>query len=178
MSNNYWEGSKVRLRALEPGDADTFFEWNLDSEVSRNLYQVHFPQSRESVGRWAHDVSVRGPEGDSFFWVIESLDGEVVGSINAHQCDRRNGTFKYGIAVKREHWRKGYASEAIRLVIRYYFEELGYQKVNAEVYEFNEPSIRLHEGLGFVLEGRLRQMIYTESKHFDLLVYGTTKEEF
>ena len=178
MSNNYWEGEKIRLRALEPSDADTFFEWNLDGETARKLYQVPFPQSRAGVARWAQDVSARGPEGDSFFMVIETLDGQVVGSINAHQCERRHGTFKYGIAVMREHWRKGYASEAIRILARYYFEELGYQKVNAEVFEFNEGSQKLHEGLGFVLEGRLRRMIYTEGKRFDMLVYGMTREEF
>ena len=178
MSNNYFEGKKIRLRALEPSDADTFFAWNLDSETARKLFQIPLPQSRAGAARWAQDVSTRGPEGDSFFLVIETLDGKVVGSINAHECERRHGTFKYGIAVMREHWRKGYASEAIRILVKYYFEELGYQKVNAEVFEFNEGSQKLHEELGFVLEGRLRSMIYTEGKRFDVLLYGMTKEEF
>lgn len=176
--SNYWQGPTVRLRALEPSDADTFYEWNQDSEMARNLYWVPFPQSLEGVRRWAQETAMRRPEDDNFFWVIETLQGTFVGSISTHHCDRRNGTFKYGVAVMQEHWRKGYASEATGLVLRYYFEELRYQKANAEVYEFNEPSIRLHERIGFQLEGRLRRMIYTEGKYWDMLVYGITAEVF
>ena len=53
-----------------------------------------------------------------------------------------------------------------------------YQKVNAEVYAFNEPSMRLHERMGFTLEGRLRRMIYTGGEYHDALFYGMTREEF
>jgi RimJ/RimL family protein N-acetyltransferase len=84
----------------------------------------------------------------------------------------------YGIAVLPQHQRKGYASEAIRLVLRYYFGERRYQKCTVEVFSFNEPSQRLHEALGFTLEGRLRRMIYTNGVFYDALLYGITREEF
>jgi RimJ/RimL family protein N-acetyltransferase len=74
--------------------------------------------------------------------------------------------------------RKGYASEAILLVLRYYFLELGYQKVTATVYSFNTPSISLHERLGFQPEGRVRRTVYTQGQHFDELIFGMTREEF
>ena len=38
--------------------------------------------------------------------------------------------------------------------------------------------MRLHERLGFTLEGRLRRMIYSNGQHHDLLYYGITAEEF
>jgi RimJ/RimL family protein N-acetyltransferase len=44
--------------------------------------------------------------------------------------------------------------------MRYYLEELRYQKVNAHVYAFNEGSVTLQEHLGFVQEGRIRDMIF------------------
>jgi RimJ/RimL family protein N-acetyltransferase len=106
------------------------------------------------------------------------LDGPFVGTINTHTCDRRCGTFRYGLGILPQHQRKGYASEAIRLVLRYFFEERRYQKVNADVYSFNEPSIRLHESLGFVLEGRLRRVNFTQGQYHDALMFGMTKEEF
>ncbi|MGX4584456.1 GNAT family N-acetyltransferase [Paenibacillus chitinolyticus] len=59
-----------------------------------------------------------------------------------------------------------------------YFEELRYQKVTAHVYAFNEGSIALQEHLGFVQEGRLRNMIYTKGQHYDEFVYGLTKREY
>jgi RimJ/RimL family protein N-acetyltransferase len=110
--------------------------------------------------------------------VIERLDGEFVGTINTHHCDRRNGTFQYGLAIRREHWNRGYASEAIRLVLAYYFRELRYQKVNAHVFSFNKASRSLHKKLGFRQEGRLRRMVYTQGKHYDDIIFGLTAEEF
>lgn len=80
------------------------------------------------------------PDGDVFRFVIESLDGQFAGTINTRSCDRRSDTFKYGLAIREAHQRKGYGSEAVRLVLRYFFAELRYQKCTAHVYRFTEPS--------------------------------------
>ncbi|MDR0139570.1 GNAT family N-acetyltransferase [Metabacillus idriensis] len=55
---------------------------------------------------------------------IENFDGELVGRLNTDKCDPRNGTFSYGISLFREHWKKGYASDAIKVLLRYFFNEL------------------------------------------------------
>jgi len=60
----------------------------------------------------------------------------------------------------------------------YYFHELRYQKATVIVYAFNERSQRLHESLGFALEGRLRGTVYTNGQHYDELYFGLTREEF
>jgi len=110
--------------------------------------------------------------------VIENREGVAVGGIGTHDCDRRTGTFSYGLNVLSAHRRNGYASEAIRILARYFFRELRYQKLTVDVYDFNEPSIRLHECLGFQREGCLRRMGFTDGHHFDLLMYGITADEF
>jgi RimJ/RimL family protein N-acetyltransferase len=38
--------------------------------------------------------------------------------------------------------------------------------------------VRLHEKLGFQLEGRLRRVVYTRGQYYDELYYGMTAEEF
>lgn len=178
MSLNIWQGEKVRLRAIEPEDWEFFHTWNLDSETARRSYFVSFPSGKERDRRWAVDMAVKESENDEFNLAIENQNGELVGIINTHGCNRRNGTFGYGLAVRREYHRKGYASEAILLVLRYFFLELGYQKVTAGVYAFNEASIRLHEKLGFQQEGRLRRMTFTNGRYFDDIHFGLTVEEF
>ncbi|MGB0388767.1 MAG: GNAT family N-acetyltransferase [Ardenticatenaceae bacterium] len=175
---NFWQGKRIKLRGIEPADAEAFFAWNKDSDMARFVDHVWFPVSLEFVKRWAEKTAAEGPKDDQFQWVIEDLAGNLVGTINTHDCDRRVGTFEYGVAVREEHKRKGYAAEAILLVLRYFFEELHYQKVTAHVYSNNRPSIRLHETLHFQLEGRLRRMAFTEGQYFDKLVYGMTVEEF
>lgn len=116
----------------------------------------------------------------TFRWIIENGDGEKVGEISTFDCERRVGVFKYAILIRRSYpnWRRSYASEAIKIVARYYFRELGYQKLTALVYSFNELSLRMHEKLGFVFEGRLRRTVYTNGRRYDTIYFGITKEEF
>lgn len=177
--NNAWQTDRIRLRGLEPTDWETFFAWNRDdTESSRTIDYVWFPQSREASRQWAQTESLKRGENDQYFFVIETLAGVIVGTINSHSCELRNGTFGYGVGIIAEHQRKGYASEAIILMLRHFFGERRYQKCTATVYAFNESSIKLHERLGFTLEGRLRRMIYSNGHYHDLLYYGITAEEF
>lgn len=173
-----WQTDRIRLRAIEPGDWEVFFHWNRDDEMTRALDWVWFPQSREAVRRWAEEASLRRPVDDAFHWIIEDREGTIVGSIATQNCNRRNGTFAYGLNVLPEHRRRGYAADAIRVVLRYYFQELGYQKVTIHIYDFNAASIRLHQHLGFQQEGRLRRTLFTRGQHVDTLVFGLTAEEF
>ena len=174
---NYWQGKSILLRAIEPGDAATFYEWDKDSDMGRFLDRVWPPVSLESQRRFTERTSAQEP-GDNFFYVIENLQGETVGMINTHDCDRRSGTFAYGVAVRAAHQRRGYAVEAIRMVLHYYFEELRYQKVTVHIHSNNPASAALHENLGFQLEGRLRRTVFDGGQFVDDLVYGLTMEEF
>jgi RimJ/RimL family protein N-acetyltransferase len=173
-----WQAKRVRLRAVEPENWALYDGWNRDDEQARAMDAVPFPQSREAVKRWAAEESLRLPTDDRARFVIENTEGEAVGDVTVHGTDRRVGTFSYGITVRREHRRRGYASEAIALVLRYFFQELRYQKATVRVFDFNEASIRLHERLGFTLEGRLRRMTYGNGRYADELVFGLLAEEF
>ncbi len=128
----------MRLRAIEPSDWEVYFAWNQDDEQARGVSNIPFPQSAEAVRQWAQQEATRKPEGDAFRFVIENETGEVVGDLTTHNCDARVGSFSYGITIRREHRRNGYAAEAIALVLRYYFRELRYQKATVTVYSFNE----------------------------------------
>jgi RimJ/RimL family protein N-acetyltransferase len=175
---NYWEGSRVRLRAIEPDDWEIHHAWDQDSTTQRLLDRVHLPRSREGTRRWAEQKAGSEPEGDNVHLEVETMDGVHVGSVAAHDCDRRTGIFELGIAIRPEHQRKGYAREAIALLLRYYFHELRYQKVTAYIVDINQPSLRLFERLGFQQEGRLRRLVYISGRHYDYIAYGMTIEEF
>ena len=177
-TRSYWQGKRIRLRGIEPGDWVTYADWNLDDDQARRLSAVPFPQSRESVRRFAEAKSVRGPENDRYSFVVETNTGEAIGDVTTHDCDRRVGTFSYGLNILPEHRRQGYASDAIMLILRYYFWELRYQKATVGIYDFNVASIRLHERLGFQHEGRLRRMTYGNGVFSDLLMLGLTVDEF
>src|SRR5215467_4677599 len=134
MAANIWQGHRVRLRAVEPSDAEAHFIWDQDSAVARRLDHAWFPGSHERVRQWADRTARQGGEDDTYQFEIETLAGEPAGAMGTHSCDRRVGSFAYGIAIREEQRRHGYASEAILLVCRYYFGELRYQKVTAGVH--------------------------------------------
>lgn len=177
-SHNFWRGEKIRLRAIEQADLGAIMDSaeEPDSWVERADDFIYLPSWQEK----ARDTlaAERNRTADSFFWLIENRAGETVGNIATFDCDRRVGTFKYSVIIKRPHWRKGYSSEAITLVLQYYFYELRYQKVTALIYAFNQPSIKMHEKLGFTLEGRLRREVFTGGRFYDEFYYGMLVEEF
>ncbi|MGH7861094.1 MAG: GNAT family N-acetyltransferase, partial [Candidatus Dormibacteraceae bacterium] len=173
-----WHGKAARLRAVEPEDWRAFSRWDLDTEMARSAYFIPFPRSEEAARKWTAELADREYPSHEFRWVIENVDREAVGTLNTHHCDPRNGTFQYGIAISSEHRRRGYARDAIELVLAYFFRELRYQKANVSVYAFNDASFALHRRLGFREEGRLRRMIYTNGDYHDEIILGITAEEF
>ncbi len=179
-SYNFWRGDHVRLRAIEQRDLEAALQSadEPDTELDRYEDHIRFPVSHEQDRATLAALAQRERSDDTYFWMIETIDGQHVGYINTFDCDRRVGSFKYAVMTKRPFWHHGYAREAIQLVLRYYFRELRYQKVTVLVYSFNERSMRLHQGLGFSFEGRLRRMVYTHGRHYDELYFGMTREEF
>ena len=175
---NYWQSDLVRLRGVEPEDGEIFWRWNQDSEMARDLDFVWPPVSVAQVRRWAASTAEKMLEGDSFNWVIENSEGMQVGFVHTHSCHSRSGIFKYGVGVEARHRRKGYAASAILLVLRYYFQELRYQKVNVQMHSENGASRALHERLGFVHEGTIRRAVFTGGRYLDELCYGLTVEEW
>lgn len=171
-----WSTERIRLRALETEHIEFFASLPHDAEIERQEDAVGFPLS--TGFRRARLTGLAAPrEDDSFFWVIEDIDGEVAGAINTFDCDSRAGTFRFALFVLTAFRRRGYASDAIRLVLQHYFYERRYQKAAAKIYAFNEASLRLHRRLGFVEEGRLRRAVFTDEKFFDEVLVGLLAEE-
>jgi RimJ/RimL family protein N-acetyltransferase len=178
---NAWRGTLVRLRAVEPEDWERYArDAAEDSEGQRFGYFIHFPQSNERARERTRELAALDlDQAERVPLAIEDLaTGELVGQVTAHGISRRNGTFEYGVSIFPEHRGKGFASEAIILLCRYFFDELRFQKVNATVYAFNEASIAMQRKLGFVEEGCIRRNLYTGGAYHDEYLFGMTAEEF
>jgi RimJ/RimL family protein N-acetyltransferase len=174
------QGSLVCLRPIEPDDIDFFATLEYDAESTRlGAGYVPVPWSRHRLTAWLQEQSAKAHEGDVYRLVMETLrDDQAVGLIQTHSLDRRVGVFSYGVEVIEQRRRHGYASDAIRTLLRYFFEELGYQKCNASVYSFNDASLALHNALGFVHEGTERRTKFTGGRYHDNVLLGMTCEEF
>lgn len=174
-------GEKVRLRALEPADADSEYfaiTPDFDSESERLGDMIGVPVSPDHMAEIVEEMAGKAPEGDEFWLVIEDIDGNVVGNINSHSCSRRMGHFRYGVDIMYQYRGLGYGTEAVSILLKYFFRELRYHKCTVSIYSFNEVSIAFHEKMGFTLEGTMRDMVYTNCTYFDELIYGMTDSEY
>ena len=73
---------------------------------------------------------------------------------------------------------KGYMKEAMAEVLRYGFDEMKLQRVEAFIEPFNEPSLKLAKHFGFKQEGHLRKHYMKNNVLEDSLVFALLKDEY
>ena len=178
-SRYFWQGDKVRLGPFRLEDAESAFIARLDSPTRRVLQLgVELPASLEAL-RSSLEKRVDCKDSDGvIIFTVETLDGENVGSLSYHSRDRKNGVFSFGAVIDRPHRQKGYAEDAINILLRYGFRERRYQKCNSACVHTNEASIALHKALGFSEEGRVRRRWFIDGQYHDDILFGMTVEEF
>jgi len=173
-----WQGKTVRLRAVRADDGDFLFDLTGDADTIGHLSWQRPPRSPQAARKEAEDLATKPIEHDAFTMVVEDRDGKPVGTIMSHSCDARVGKFSYGVCIHRDHRRKGYARQAVQMLLRYFFDHLRYQKANAGVFSYNTASKAFQEAMGFVQEGCIRRNCFYDGRHHDLLNFGMTVEEF
>ncbi|QKW07547.1 GNAT family N-acetyltransferase [Streptomyces sp. NA04227] len=174
---SFWTGNRIRLRGIEPDDWVAFSQFAVDEERLGDL--LHPPRSAASFRDWAKEQSTAKPDGDRFVLAVEALGtGELVGAVGSYQADSHAGWFQYGVTIGSDHRRRGYAAEAVVMLLRFMFAEWRYHKCEAQIFAHNEASLELHRRLGFREEGRLRDRVHFGGRHHDLVVMGLLAEEF
>ncbi|WP_282202870.1 GNAT family N-acetyltransferase [Kitasatospora fiedleri] len=190
---SYWTGRRVRLRAVEPEDGPLLAR--LSAQEERLGDALDPPRSAEGWTALAREKAAADPTAGTYQLIIESLPdgaaagtaagtavgtaaGTAVGAIAVHRADGRSGLFEYGITVGAEHRRRGYAAEAVRLVLRHQFEERRHHKATARVFAHNAPSLALQRRLGFVEEGRLVRHFFVAGEHRDVVLFALFAEQF
>ena len=176
MNDILFSGSQVRLAVFDPEkDAELFVGWNRDSEYSRLLGDAPAYQwTSKQIKEW------REKENDVFFFVIRTLaDDRAIGLIDLSGFDwvARHAWVGIGLG-EREFWGKGYGTDAMRVLLRYVFQELNLNRVNLNVFEYNERAIKSYLKSGFVVEGRTRQDILREGRRWDVIFMGILKSEW
>ncbi len=107
-------------------------------------------------------------------FVIEA-DGERAGVMRFSSRGGPNRIAELGgLAVHPDHRGRKLADEAARLFQRHLFDELGFHRLQLEVYGFNERAMRHAERSGFVLEGRKRRAYLRDGEWVDGVIYGLT----
>jgi RimJ/RimL family protein N-acetyltransferase len=163
-------GERVALRAMERADLAAMEPWDHDPAewplVSEDPWLPRTLAEREA----AYDAGELGRSTDRNASFVIEADGRPVGHVGLFGVDPHNRKARVGLGLAPDARGKGYASDALRVVLRYAFAERGLRRVQLEVLADNAPAVRCYEAVGFVIEGRLRDDAWVSGRWVDQLV--------
>jgi aspartyl-tRNA(Asn)/glutamyl-tRNA(Gln) amidotransferase subunit C len=166
----------LTLRRFELEDAENmFYNWANDPQVTRYLtWPTHedADTTRKVVASWVESYE----KNDYYMWAIELNDIEQpIGSISAVAVDDNTESVEIGYCLGKEFWHKGYATEALTEVIRFFLEEVGAGRVAARHDVENPVSGKVMAAAGMEYEGTLRRSARNNQGICDMAYYSVIK---
>jgi RimJ/RimL family protein N-acetyltransferase len=178
-TNYYWQDEVLRLRAIQAEDWEGHYYNRFDTPARRLLEcAVELPPTLAEAKKFSETFSDFSTGNGRLMFTIENLKSENIGGINLNSIDERNGTFSIGIQIDQNYRGQGYGTRAVRILLRYAFFERRLNKFNDYVLEGNEASATMMKKLGCTQEGIRREVIFTNGKYHNLILFGLTKNEF
>jgi len=97
----------------------------------------------------------------------------LIGFVGLFQVAWPAGAARCAIGIGEAEYRgRGYGTEALRLLLRYAFAELGLHRVGLTVFEYNRRAISSYEKAGFQIEGREREAMLRDGRRWDIVHMG------
>lgn len=167
------EGARIRLRALEPEDMEAMWRWQNDWVTQRlGDDSPDLALSHDAVQR------AFGPNSGLNTYMIETLDGHVIGSCGYYNYSGRNRHCSVGIWIGEAEVRGlGYGTEAMRLLLGYLFRQMGLHRVALNVVADNAQAIASYKKCGFREEGREREAVFKDGGWVDGLCMSLLEHE-
>jgi RimJ/RimL family protein N-acetyltransferase len=164
----------VSIRRARPDDVDFLVELVTHDDVEPFLAAVR-PKTPEDL---LADVERSDAEPDAFGVFVVEVDGERAGTMSFERANRRSRIADLGgLAVHPDFRGRRVGDEAARLLQRHLFDDLGYHRLQLEIYGFNERAQRHAERSGFAREGVRRKAYWRNEQWVDGVLYGLVAED-
>jgi RimJ/RimL family protein N-acetyltransferase len=150
------ETERLLMRPFTLTDVPMVAKLANDKRVADTLGGMPHPYSEKDAREWIEKHEDFFEErGTCCFAITCKESGEFMGSMSVRpSADRLRADCGYWLGHR--YWGKGFATEALRELIRFSFEELGVMRVSATHFPHNPASGRVMEKAGMKLEGRMR----------------------
>ena len=117
-------------------------------------------------------------EPDTFGVLVVELDGEPAGTVTWERVNRRSRIASVsGLAIAPRLRGRGIGVEAARALQRHLIRDVGFHRIQMEVYGFNERSLRHSERAGWVREGVRRKAYWRDGEWVDGVLFGLVEED-
>jgi RimJ/RimL family protein N-acetyltransferase len=183
ISEQLFEGEHIYLAPIDhEKDAEIESLWTHDAEYLRLLStEPAIPLSVAQVKK-RYEAIEKGQEEDKnlfYFTIRMRTDERLIGFAKLSWIEWANGVGSVHLGIgdptDRLH---GYGSEALRLVLRFAFDELNLYRLTAFVPEYNLVALHVFTQAGFLEEVRRRQAVNRGGRRWDLLHLGILREEW
>ncbi len=163
---------RLVLRPLRMEDAADYFAFAGDPQMTRYLRWGPHASLQDTQAYLAEviDGYARRPDG---LWGIDlPVEGRLVGTIHLMEMDANSRKADVGVVVNAQYWRQGIASEALRRVLAFCFQELKLRRVQGLPVSGNTAACRLLEKCGMTHEGTLRHVALQKGQWCDFEMYS------
>lgn len=166
--------SEIVIRRAEPGDLDFLLELMNEDDVVQNL-SVTRPADRDGL---AAEIERSQAEPQDFGRFVIEVDGTRAGLMGFEVGNHRSRIANLGsLAIHPEFRGRHIADKAARLFQQHLIRDLGYHRLQLEIYGFNERAQRHAERAGFVREGARRRAYWRHGAWVDGVLYGLVEED-
>lgn len=169
-------GELIHLRALEPTDLNQLYKWENDStiwSVSGTLVPFSKFVLEEFVTQVHQDIYTNKQlrlmiDLKYFDEADEDETTRSIGCVDLFDFDPKNKRAGIGILIADKADRgRGYATEALHLIMDYGFEVLDLHQIYSNIRVENESSVALFKRAGFEVTGLKQDWIYEQGKFYD-----------
>ncbi|MDA0902399.1 MAG: GNAT family N-acetyltransferase [Proteobacteria bacterium] len=166
------------LRKKTLDDTEDFFRYYSDPNVNKYIISDiprDLEEARREISYWMN-VHRRG---DGIYFAIARKDNnQLIGSIGLSSLNHRHDRIEASYDLAQEYWNKGITSKALKEVIRYGFEELRVNRIEAFAMVDNQASRKVLENCGFVHEGELRQHRKHNGRYVDMGIFSILYQDY
>ena len=164
----------VAIRRAEPGDLDFLVELMTHEEVEPYLAVIR-PRDREGV---LAEIERSQAEPQEFGRFVIEVDGQPAGLMGFQVANRRSRIADLGsLAVHPSFRGRRLADDAAQLLQRHLLDDLGFHRLQLEIYGFNERALAHAARAGFVREGVRRKAYWRNEEWVDGVLYGLVRED-
>ena len=166
----------VTLRRWRDSDRLKLVAEANNKAVWRNMTHLFpHPYTEEDAKFWLERCLAQDPPLD----LVVALDDELigVGGVTAPGEGVGRHSASIGYWLGQNHWGRGIGTAVSGAMLRYGFETLDVERIQAEVFGWNPASARVLEKNGFVLDGRRRKAIFKDGEFVDELIYSILRSD-
>ena len=169
---------RLVIRAMTQDDAEALWVRRNDPETARHQnWTLPFPRQR--ADDMVQAIAMMGEPSDGEWWmavVCDRTSGGTVGDL-ALQLTFDERAAEIGYTFAREHWGRGYATEAAGALVDWLVETVGVSRVAGTTHPDNLASIVVLERLGMRFEGHTRNSYWVGDENSDDWILGMTDDE-